>query len=421
MSFRLPLIVTVVGVALAVALALTSSTPMKGDLVPIIASAFGSALIVGLSGSAMLRLLRPQRTQLQTVVVALVAVAGTAVGIAVTSRGMFINEHDLDVLMVVLVSSATVGVLAALALGNQVGRSSRLVEDLARRIGEGEAGAALEKRPATRELASIASELTAMSTRLDEARRRERELEAARRELVAWVSHDLRTPLAGIRAMVEALEDRVVDDPETVDRYYATMREETDRLSQLVDDLFELSRIEAGALRLDRVPVAIGELISDAVAAVTPGASGEGVALVAELDGVIPVVAVGIREMSRALQNVLDNAVRHSPEGGIVTVTVDTEGQLVVVRVVDAGGGIDPTIIDRVFELGFTGDIARSPGGRGGSGLGLAIAQGFVRAHGGEISVDNVVNADGLKGARFSIGLPIFDAGHERQADLVRS
>src|SRR5205085_10870070 len=140
------------------------------------------------------------------------------------------------------------------------------------------------------ELAALAAELGATSARLAEARARATAVEQSRRQLVAWVSHDLRTPLAGIRAMVEALEDAVVDDPETVARYYGTMRREIDRLAGLVNDLFELSRIQSGALALDIESVALDELVGEAVAGAAIAASAKGIDLRGEVGEPSPVV-----------------------------------------------------------------------------------------------------------------------------------
>src|SRR5690606_4477585 len=152
----------------------------------------------------------------------------------------------------------------------------------------------------------------------------ERALERSRRELVAWVSHDLRTPIAGIRAMVEALDDGVVSESADVDRYHARLTAEADRLARLVDDLFELSRIEADALGLTLERVPLGELVSDAVGAVAAMAHAKGVALDGRVDGGPgPAVAGSAPELGRVVRNLLDNAIRHTPPGGAVEVTVD--------------------------------------------------------------------------------------------------
>ena len=183
---------------------------------------------------------------------------------------MFVSSHDLGALLVVLMASSTAAVRdGGPRFGSRIGTASRDLEDLARRLGDGDL-IMVGDVPVAEELRQLADELHLASERLDEARTRERAMEASRRELIAWVSHDLRTPLAGIRAMVEALEDGVVDAPDDVARYHATMRQETDRLAMLVDDLFELSRIEAGALDLQFESVTLGDVVAEAVAGAMP-------------------------------------------------------------------------------------------------------------------------------------------------------
>ena len=186
-------------------------------------------------------------------------------------------------------------------------------------------------------------ELAATHARLDEARKRQQILEASRRELVAWVSHDLRTPLAGMRAIVEALEDGVVDDPETVARYLRTMREEVDHLAALVDDLFELSRTQAGALRLHFERVSLGDLVSDVLAGSAPVAAAKGVKLEGRLVGPPPELEVSAPEVLRALRNLLENAIRHTPSDGSVVVEAGIDDELpdyAYVAVRDTGGGV---------------------------------------------------------------------------------
>jgi signal transduction histidine kinase len=273
-------------------------------------------------------------------------------------------------------------------------------------LGEAGPGAISPHAPAPvapGELAALAEELKRTSQSLAEAQGRATSEEQTRRELVAWVSHDLRTPLAGIRAMVEALEDGVVADPADVARYHATMRLEVDRLSGLVDDLFELSRIQSGSLGLSRMPVRLDEILSDAMAGAAVSAQAKAIELRSELEEPVPVVIVAAPEMIRVIRNLLDNAIRHTHVGGRVTVQseVDPSHRHVMVSVLDGCGGIPAHEIGRVFETGYRGDQARSPGeGRG--GLGLAVAQGLVQAHSGQIEVSNEPG-----GCRFTVTIPM--------------
>ncbi len=185
-------------------------------------------------------------------------------------------------------------------------------------------------------------------------------MEASRRELVAWVSHDLRTPLAGLRAMAEALEDGVVGDPETVADYHRRIRVETDRMAALVDDLFELSRINAGALRLSLESVSLGDVVSDAVASAAPVAAARGVRLVAAETG-WPTVQGSEPELSRVVANLLRNAIRHTPSDGTVTLTGGRDAAGGWLAVTDGCGGIPEADLPRVFDVAFRGALARTP------------------------------------------------------------
>lgn len=380
---------------------------MSGEDVTVLLYSVAGAAISGLIAGAALYALRRRSVGLQAAVAALSAVLATAIGIAWAASKMFISHHDRNVLWIVLVGAGAVGVILAVVLGRRVTAASRSVGEMVRRLGDGNGainfGTAGLSAAAPGELTALAAELEQTSARLAEAQAQAQALERSRRELVAWVSHDLRTPLAGVRAMVEALEDRVVDDPETVARYYATMRGEIDRLAGLVNDLFELSRIQSGALALDIESVALDELVGDAVAGAAIAASAKGIDLRGEVSEPSPVVELSTPEMVRVVRNLLDNAIRHTPPGGVVVIRagLDASGDAAEVSVQDACGGIPERDLDAVFEMAYRGDAARTPGD-GGGGLGLAVARGLVEAHHGEISVHN----EG-PGCRFTVRLPL--------------
>lgn len=365
--------------------------------------AAGTAAVAAAAGALVLRALRRRSLGAQAAAVAVVAVVGVGVGAWAGARAMFLSEHDLWALGVILVAAGGVGVASALVLGRRVGAASEALVGVARRLGDGDAqpAAAGPGPAAPQELARLHRELELTSRRLEEARAREQALDGSRRELVAWVSHDLRTPLAGIRAIVEALEDGIVDDPGTVRRYYATLRGEADRLAELVDDLFELSRAQAGVLQLQLERVSLGDLVSDALAGASPIAAAKGVHLEGRLDGPPAELEVSTSEVLRALRNILENAIRHTPSDGSVTVEAGSDDAGAYVSVTDTGGGIPERDLPRIFEVAFRGDTARTPGDAG-AGLGLAIARGFVEAHRGDISVRN---EDG--GCRFTVHLPL--------------
>lgn len=235
-----------------------------------------------------------------------------------------------------------------------------------------------------------------------EARERERAAEASRRELVAWISHDLRTPLAGIMAMSEALADGVVDDPAGVRRYATTISRDTERLGSMVEDLFELSRINAGAIALTLSELPLYDVVSDAVATQAPVAADLGVRIRTDVED-WPVVMGSDRELGRVLRNLLSNAIRHTPADGEVTIEAGAADERVWLRVQDACGGIPEPELDRVFDVAYRGTSTRERSDKvpAGAGLGLAIARGLVQAHRGEITVRN----HGA-GCRFEVRLP---------------
>jgi signal transduction histidine kinase len=338
--------VVAAGLAVAVGAAVALGLPAR-DTATLVASSFGLALAAYLVGRAALRRSR------SPVVVALIPTCATALGLLVAAWAMFVSSHDLSALVVVVASAGTAGLLGALALATELERSRRRVEAMAAR---------------------------------------ERRLEQSRRELVAWVSHDLRTPLAGIRALAEALHDGIVDEPREIRRYHAQLVTESERLARLVDDLFELSRIQADALALSVERVPLGEVVSEA----------KGVRGPLFDPGRVPDVAGSPAELSRVIANLLDNAIRHTPAGGTVAVDVRTAEGAAEVSVRDGCGGIPDCDIDRVFDLAYRGDGARTPGAAGGAGLGLAIARGLVEAQRGAIAVRNEAG-----GCLFTVRLPL--------------
>ena len=358
----------------------------------------------GLAAAGLLALLRRRSILVQALVTTLAPVAAVALGATVAAREMFITRADLHALAIILAAAGTVGALEAAMLGGRLARAGRSLEQVARRLGS---EARDKQEPTLRagsELDALAAELEATSARLAKSRLRAAALEQSRRELVAWVSHDLRTPLAGVKAMVEALEDHVVDDPETVARYHRTIRQEVDQLASLVSDLFELATIQAGSLTAERRPAQFSQLVGDAVGGVSAMAAGKGVKVGLRGHQVQATVSVWPPSIMRALRNLLDNAVRHTPAGGQVLVELQAAGGWVGASVVDECGGIPDDVLQHVFDAGYRGDPARAPTD-GGAGLGLAIARGLVEAHGGTIGA-----ANRSTGCAFALRLPVIEA-----------
>lgn len=340
-------------------------------------------------------------------VVAVVAVGAVVAGVLGTARAMFLSAHDFTVVLQVSLVAGLVAVAFALGVAAVVSRWSRELRTEARRFGE--SGEYVDRAAGPVEFTGLSAELARTSERLRESRDRERQLERARRELVSWVSHDLRTPLAGMRAMAEALEDGMVDDP---GRYHARMRAEVDHLVAMVDDLFELSRLQAGQDVRDPEPVVVGDLVSEALAHAEPLARAVGVPLAGSAEADL-VVRGDPAALTRLLGNLTTNALRHTRPGGEVRLAATGTAGEVVLSVSDGCGGIPEADLPRVFDVAWRGSRARTPRGpdgaagegRGplaaGAGLGLAIVQAVTHAHGGEVSV-----ANRGAGCRFEVRLP---------------
>ncbi|MFJ8295256.1 sensor histidine kinase [Streptomyces sp. NPDC094447] len=368
------------------------------DVLLIAVYAFGGAACAGLLGAVALRLSRHRSVAVSLAVVAVVTVGAMLSGTLAVARAMFLSPHDLNVVTLVAGMAAVVSLATAVLLGRWVVARGR---DLARAARDFGADGRFAPPPgqATAELAAVTRELAATSARLAASRERERALDASRRELVAWISHDLRTPLAGLRAMAEALEDGVADEPA---RYHRQIRTEVERLGIMVGDLFELSRIHAGALELTPSRVSLRDLAADALLGADPLARESGVRLCG--DGLVHVpVDVDGKEMTRVLSNLLGNAIRHTPSDGTVAVRVDRTPSTAVLSVTDGCGGIPEEDLRKVFDTGWRGNPARTP--PAGAGLGLAIVRGIVEAHAGQARVRNVPG-----GCRFEVTLPLADA-----------
>jgi signal transduction histidine kinase len=323
------------------------------------------------------------------------ASAGALLG-AVHSMLLPIGAEPQLVLLTIAAGVLAVG--AAVAAARRVEREHRVVGDAVTQLGLGRVPAGPQPR-LSRNVQALQQQVRQTAAALTDARDRERALERSRRELVAWVSHDLRTPLAGLRAMAEALEDGLADEPEL---YFKQIAASVQRLSGLVDDLFDLSRIQAGALVRGNDPIDLAGLARDCLEALEPLAAAKQVTLSATLAGAV-VARGNADELTRALTNLVANAIRHTPAGGRVDVRLErSSAGDAEISVSDECGGIADDVLPRVFDVGYRGTSARTPGADGGGGgLGLAITRGVVEAHSGAATVENTE-----VGCRFRLRLP---------------
>jgi signal transduction histidine kinase len=380
---------------------------MTHDELVIIGIAAGCAAGVGVLGLIAAYALRGASLRWFPAGVALVAAAAVIAAVIGTARAMFISDHDYVVVLWVCLVAGIVSACLASLVGAVLVRSSRQLHEGARRFGESGHYEAEVTGPA--EFTALNEQLRESSQKLAEAREREQRLEESRRELVSWVSHDLRTPLSGLRAMTEALEDGMVDDPS---RYHRQISAEVNRTVRMVDDLFELSQMHAGLLVPSPQTVALGDLVSESLAAAESVAAVKGVRLDGHVDSDV-LVHVDPNAMSRVIGNLLMNAIRHTPSDGSVQIRGWTRDDAVALSVRDGCGGIPSEEIDRVFDVAFRGGAARTPDAvpasgpvtsGSGAGLGLAIVRGLIEVHRGHVEVENVEN-----GCRFVVTIPTSD------------
>jgi signal transduction histidine kinase len=330
---------------------------------------------------------------------------GTALAAAVVSLGnlaalaalMFVSRHDAELIALLLVYSVGAGVGAAVALSRAQASAIDRLARAAGELAEGNLEARVGPLAAGPELESLGLALDEMAVRLQRSIATERTAERTRRDLVTAVSHDLRTPLAGLRAMVEAMEDGVVDDPFTLRRYLAEIRRQVESLSALVDDLFELVQLDAGAVLAESTGASLEDVIRSALAACEVQAEAKGLVVERRLDGAG--TATCSPRLVRVLQNLLQNAIRHTPADGTVRIEARRLPKGLEIAVEDTGEGIPAEALDRVFEPFWRGEASRSGSG---SGLGLALAKRIVEALGGAMTVES----SPARGSRFAVILP---------------
>jgi len=371
------------------------------DLVHLSLAAAIIATVAVIAGIAMLKALASRQIGvLLAVIVGTTVVASLSVCAAVAIL-MIGDATDRQVILELLPLPGICGLVVAAFLRHSFTRASKRLLSSVAEVGD----SGIYTPPdgvLPAELAGLSHGLAEAHDRLGRARAREQALEASRRELVAWVSHDLRTPLAGLRAMAEALEDQVVVDPREVSHYHSQIRRETDRLTAMIDDLFELSRIHSGTLRLSRRLVGLEDLVAEVVASTEPMARAKGIRLGGSAVRGMPVL-IDSAEMGRAVRNLVTNAIRHTPPQGTIEVIGEIQAGLACVSISDECGGIPEADLPRVFDVAFRGESARTPDPQGGgAGLGLSIARGIVDAHSGQITVHNTG-----PGCQFTIRIPL--------------
>ncbi len=317
-----------------------------------------------------------------------------------SAQMMFASQHDLLLAIVLLVFAGGMAMVLGYFLSNTVTDRIRLLKNAAENL----AGGNLKTRvplSGRDEVAGLAATFNQMAEQLQTADQKQRELESLRRDLIAWVSHDLQTPLTSVRAILEAVSDGVVDDPETVKRYLNTAQRDVRNLSALIDDLFKMAQLDAGGFPLHRAESSLSDLVSDTLESFTELAKQQELALEGNVDPDVDPVIMDTQAIGRVLNNLIGNALRHTTGKGRVSVWVRRTAQGVDVTVSDTGAGIRADDLPHIFERFYRGEKSRNRV-TGGAGLGLAIARGIVQAHGGDIKVESQVG----KGTQFTFHIP---------------
>lgn len=371
----------VVGLIAYISIGLVARPSLEegAPLVPVI---LVLAAATSLGGLVLPRLAARSGSLRRTILVSgVAAMLVTGAAITVSSATMLLPAPEVRLLLILFLFGAGLGVVLELSIARSLSHDLRRLAGAVRCMAAGDYGARaeLDRRD---EIGDAARIIDRMAVELQSMDRERAEAQASRQAFLAAVGHDLRTPLAALRAAAEALEDGLAPEPA---RYYAAIRSDLDAMTGLVEDLFLLARIESGRAALSRVPVDLAELADEAVEALSPVARQRGVGIRLETSGHV-ITLGGPAELSRAMRNLLDNAIRHSPQGSEVVVEVrDVDSAMV--RVVDQGPGFPDELRHRSFDA-ITRQGPFDGRTSGGAGLGLVIAQRLIEAHGGGIGVE---------------------------------
>lgn len=375
------------------------------DVLLILLTALACAAVVSCVAVLLLRRARRAGLTLRLVVVGVASVLALATGVLAISAEMYLSAHDFTVLVWVLGAALLCALATAWVTARAARNSVQRLSTAVRRVGEGDV--VDSGTSGWREFDELSAELAEVSTRLSDARAELERLDSDRRRFLAWISHDLRTPLTAIRALAESAEEGLAD-PEA---FPGQVRAQVETMGRMVDDLFELSRITSGSLRLRTEQVELLDVVSDAVADVRAVAGEHRVRIVQQgIDG--HVLWVDPHQLTRVIVNLLTNAVRHAPEGSEILVFAESPApRRLVLAVLDHGAGVAVEDLDRMFEVGWRSDPSRSVGTvpdavASGAGLGLAIARGLARAHGGDVVAERTDAGFCLK-----VTLPVGEPG----------
>ena len=297
-----------------------------------------------------------------------------------TARLMFASQHDLLLATVLLLFAGGMAMVLGYFLSSAITDRIFILQQAAHKLAGGDLETRIEVKGRD-EVARLSQDFNQMAEQLQQATRQ-------RADLIAWVSHDLQTPLTSIQAILEALADGLIEDPEAQERYLRTAQREVRSLSGLIDDLFQLTKLDAGGLTLEISPNSLSDLISDTLESFSQLAEKKDIRLSGQVSEGIDPVEMDAKQIGRVLNNLVSNALRYTPEGQQVEISALRIGTQVEVRVHDTGEGIPEEDLPHLFESFYRGEKSRNRA-TGGAGLGLAIARGIILAHDGEIWVES--------------------------------
>ena len=400
------------GMTLAVFLAILHPSRQDGVRL-ILYLGLGGLGSIGLGIAALLLVdeLKIGGIRLKVAVPPFLAALVIAFNVLLIAKLMFISTEDGQLLLAFLLFGIATAALLSFSIAARMTKSIHGLGAGAMRLAEGDYSFRIEEtaNSGEDELSQLNHWFNQMADSVQSAFEHQKAAECERKQVVAAVSHDLRTPLASVRAMIEAIDDGIVTDPETLQRYHHAVRTELRHLTTLLDDLFELSRIESGALSLERACLSIEDLISDALEATHELAEQAQIRLIGQVDDMLPTVHIDARQIHRALANLLQNAIRHTPAGGLIVIRaarlpeedIDTSSSLgssIMIQVIDSGEGIAAKDLPHIFDRTYRGETSRhrihshnddTITASTSAGLGLAITRGIIEAHGGQITAES--------------------------------
>ncbi len=319
----------------------------------------------------------------------------------VTARLMFASNHDLKLAAILLAFATSIAIVFGFFISTGLTNRIDKVKSVANRVAEGDLStrAVIDGRD---EISSLASSFNHMAEQLQNAEKHQKELDKLRRDLIAWLTHDLQTPLTSIRVQIEAIVDGVVNEPEDINRYLQSTQKQVRSLSILIDDLFQIAQIDAGGIVIQPVTSSLRDLISDTLESFSVIADEKGISLTGEITEDIDPVVLDPNKINRVLNNLVRNAIQYTKKDGRVEIKAWRESNKIYIQIQDSGEGIAKDDLPYVFDMFYRGEKSRNKE-MGGTGLGLAIAKGIVQAHNGTIEV----NSKKGEGSIFVIKLPV--------------